>query len=116
MLNMNNKGQVLVLFVIMLPIIIFILFIVVDIGNIYLKKTEVCDITYNAISYLKDGKTNEEVVNLIKENNKNIKVSIDNNIITSKLKVKSTIKLYDLNIFEVSCSYKIDEENKIKRV
>lgn len=116
MLNMNNKGQVLVLFVIILPIIIFILFIVVDIGNIYLKKNEVCDITYNAISYLKDGKTNEEVVNLIKENNKNIKVSIDNNIITSKLKVKSTIKLYDLNIFEVSCSYKIDEENKIKRV
>ena len=41
MLNMNNKGQVLVLFVIILPIIIFILFIVVDIGNIYLKKNEI---------------------------------------------------------------------------
>ena len=99
MTKLNNKGQVLVLFIILLPIIIFILFIVVDIGN----------------TYLKDGKEEKQVLDLIKENNPNIKATIQDNTITSTLEVKGVIKMYDLNIFEVNCSYKI-ENNKIRRI
>ena len=35
---MNNKGQVLVLFVILMPIILLILLITIQIGNLYLEK------------------------------------------------------------------------------
>lgn len=115
MTKLNNKGQVLVLFIILLPIIIFILFIVVDIGNTYLKKQELCSITRDAITYLKDGKEEKQVLDLIKENNPNIKSTIQDNTITSTLEVKGVIKMYDLNIFEVNCSYKI-ENNKIRRI
>lgn len=115
MTNLNNKGQVLVLFIIILPIIIFILFIIVDIGNIYLKKQELCAITRDASTYLKDGKTEDQILDLIKENNQNIKTTIKDNTITTTLKIKGIIKMYDLDIFEVNCSYKI-ENNKIRRL
>lgn len=115
MTKLDNKGQVLVLFIILLPIIIFILFIVVDIGNVYLKKQELCSITRDATTYLKDGKEENEVLDLIKENNPNIKATIQDNTITSSLKVKGIIKMYDLNIFAVNCTYKI-ENNKIRRI
>ena len=63
----------------------------------------------------KDGKEEKQVLDLIKENNPNIKATIQDNTITSTLEVKGVIKMYDLNIFEVNCNYKI-ENNKIRRI
>ena len=38
---MNNKGQVLVLFVIMLPIILLLLVMTIEVGDIYLDKQKI---------------------------------------------------------------------------
>ena len=44
MFKLNNKGQSLVMFVLILPLLLFIMVLVIDIGNIILSKQELDDI------------------------------------------------------------------------
>ena len=48
---MNNKGQVLVIFVILLPIVFFILMFSINIGISYMDKKDTSDVIYMAVSY-----------------------------------------------------------------
>ncbi len=75
MKKMNNKGQVLVLFVILLPIFLLLLIIGIEVGNTYLDKTKTKNtikeiITNNLNEY--DENTNERINNLIIKNIKDI--------------------------------------------
>lgn len=87
-MNMNNKGQVLVLFVILLPILLLLSLMSIELGNLYLDKTKTTNtikeiITNNINNY--DETTNERINKLIEENIKNIETK---EIFTSENEIK----------------------------
>ncbi len=88
----KNSGQVLVLFVILLPILLLLLVIGIEVGNIYLDKTKTKNtikeiITSNLKNY--DDKTNERINKLIDSNIKNIEKK---EIFTSEDEIRINIK------------------------
>ena len=89
-MKLNNKGQVLVMFVLLIPIFLLILVLVVDISNLYIKKDELNNINYLVIDSILDKEINDlEIRNLILKNDKDIiinKISIDNNVVEISLK------------------------------
>lgn len=61
---MNNKGQVLVVFVIFIPIIILVFTLIVDIGNMYIEKRNITNNLKYAIEYSNKNDTDiEEIIN-----------------------------------------------------
>ncbi len=63
---MNNKGQALIEFVLILPVFIMILFLVIDFGNIYSKKANLENDTNDIVSLLKNGKDFNEIKEIYK--------------------------------------------------
>ena len=124
---MNNKGQSLVLFVITIPLLLIILFMVYDIGNIVLLKEKLDNINYITLDYGLDKLDNNNLKNTLNEmiiKNSNdidkIDISIENNIIKITLKDKINNKFSILKIFkslDVSSSYigYIEDNKKIIR-
>lgn len=80
---MNNKGQVLVIFVIFIPIIILIFTLIVDIGNMYIEKRNINNNLKYAVEYSNKNSTNiEEILN---KNLNNIEINYnEEEIIVSK--------------------------------
>lgn len=80
---MNNKGQVLVIFVIFIPIIILIFTLIVDIGNMYIEKRNINNNLKYAVEYSNKNSTNiEEILN---KNLDNIEINYnEEEIIVSK--------------------------------
>lgn len=70
----SKKGQALVEFIIILPILIFILLAVMDYGVISFTKSKLENIITDVGSMYKNGEPNEEIDKFIKENDKDLKV------------------------------------------
>lgn len=62
---MNKKGQALVEFVLLIPIIIMILFVIIDFSNIYYSKNHLEGVLSDTIKYVENGKTISEIKNNI---------------------------------------------------
>ena len=84
---MNNKGQALVEFVLILPVFILILFVIVDFGMIISTKNSLENKSLDIVSIVKNGKTKEEIKTLyndieidIKEENDYLKVIISDKV------------------------------------
>lgn len=76
---MTNKGQILPIFVILLPILILIIGYVVDIGLIYTEKRRITNICKDSIIYYIDNESNSNVYdNTVEYINKNIKNAVIN--------------------------------------
>ena len=73
---MNNKGQVLVVFVILLPILLLILTFVVDIGLLSIEKRKISNNTYDAVEYYLENLDKEKTINLLNSNLEDIKIDI----------------------------------------
>ena len=92
---MNNKGQTLVLFVLILPIIIFIMLLVIDVSNMFITKQELNNINKIVLNYGLDIIEEENIDSKLEELiNKNISVNehtirIDNGIIEIEIKKHS---------------------------
>lgn len=87
---MNNKGQVLVLFVIIMPIILLLLMISIEIGNLYLEKEHTKNVIKNIIrENLKNETNNEKINTLIEQNIKDIE---EKNVFTSTDEIRIYIK------------------------
>ena len=86
---MNNKGQALIEFVLILPIFLFLIFAVYDFGMIFNSKNSLENESSDIISLYKNGKTLEEI-KLIYPNNK---VAITNDGDYYEIKVEKTVKL-----------------------
>ena len=71
---MNNKGQSLVLFVIILPIIILLFIYLFDLANLTGEKIKLDNIAKQSITYLKEDKDILKVQNYIIKNDKEIKI------------------------------------------
>lgn len=74
----KKKGQALVEFIIILPILIMLFFGGIDFGRIILRKNELENITSDLIDLYKDGSSFEELENYLKENNKNNSLKVKN--------------------------------------
>ena len=112
---MNNKGQSLVLFVILIPILFMILFMVYEVGRMALLKHELNDINYLVIDCVLDKTTNEnntddikELINKNKNDIDNIEVKIEDEKIYVTLEDSISTKvslIKSSQIFKVKSSY-----------
>lgn len=121
--KLNNKGQSLVMFVVILPVIIMILMMVVDIGKMVNLKSELDNINYIAISYGLDNISDDDIQDKIRKlvyKNKlgidEVKIEIDDGEIDITLVDGiDLILLKESNILRVRSSYRgiISDEKKI---
>lgn len=115
---MKNRGQALVLFVLLLPIIILMLSYVINIGYISITKKETDNNIEKIIENSFENNLNEtEIKNLIIKNIKNVYVreisKTENNI---KIEIKVTINTFlntKQNTYEKTY-VAIKQENEIK--
>lgn len=98
---MNNKGQSLVLFVILIPLILILFVGLIDLGNIYIERRNIDNTLNKAINYYKEGKNIEKFINNNIDNVEDIKiVNIDNDVeITIKVNNKGIFKN---NVIEIT--------------
>lgn len=61
---MNRKGQALIEFVLILPVLILILFIIFDFGNIFYSKYELQNQSMEIVRLIKDNKTIEDITDI----------------------------------------------------
>ena len=127
-MRLNNKGQALVMFVLIIPIILLVLVLIYDIGNALYEKNRMSNTNYLATEYALDnmGSINEnDVIRYIQKNAdnlNNISVTINDNeveIYTEK-KIKGLFgKSFDIDISTVKSEYKgtlNDNEKNIERI
>ncbi len=75
---MKKRGQALVEFIIILPVLIMILFGAVDFGRIILKKNELESIVSNVVDLYNEGKSFEELEEYLKENGQKNSLKVTN--------------------------------------
>lgn len=109
----NNKGQSLVMFVLILPIILMILVMVVYIGKMMLLRSSLNNINYIAMDYGLDNLDRENIVGDIEEVIYKNKSDIDSvSVLIDGGKIQITLKdnvdlliLKNSQIFYVKSSY-----------
>lgn len=121
---MNKKGQVLVIFVLLIPVFLILLALVVDVGLLYKEKkhldSSLKDATKYGLKHITDASVKEKVETLILENvgdTSEINVVIEDNTITTSVKenYNGIFKmLFKNNIYEIEISYYgyMDDNNK----
>lgn len=128
MFKLNNKGQSLVMFIIIIPIFCLILTLVYDVGSAIYEKNRLSNTSYMVIDYGLDNidSVNEsKLIDIVMKNTKNlsyVSVVVEKNEIEVKLNkdIKGVIgKLFGFNLIEASSHYEgkiINGEKKIERI
>lgn len=127
MKSLNNKGQTLVLFVLLLPIMLCIMVLVFDIGKFICLKQQLNHINSMVVSYGIDHYEDEDIENelthlvlLNSDNLTNIEVNVeDNKVYVELLSSDSSIfgNIFNIEMFEVRSSYVGDVTSKnIERI
>ena len=123
---LNNKGQSLVLFIIVLPFLLLTLVLVIDIGRVVVLKQELDNINKIVLDYglenLDNENLNNEIIELVELNNDGIR-DININLVEDRLYVELNTcmdglfsGLINISIFEVNSSYVGYTENDVKRI
>lgn len=112
---MNRKGQVLVMFVILLPIFFIIMTLLIDIGNLILTNNEINDVSYLVLEHCLDHIDEDDIIDNSKEllqlNNKNITIDsfkIDNGkvYLDVSYQVKGIISnIVNIKLFNINNKY-----------
>lgn len=126
----NNKGQTLVMFVMILPILLMIIMMVVDIGKMVQRREELDSINYILVDYGLDNVDLDNLEDKLKEilgkNDKSIdivKINIDKESLEVEVILRDEVDLLilkDNKLFRVKSDYvgrivdnkKIIERNK----
>ena len=128
MFKINNKGQSLVMFVLIIPIFLLILTLVYDVGNAIYEKDRLSNTNYLTIEYGLnniDTVTENDLKNLIEQNTSNLKyiyVTIEENQIEIKMEkdAKSIIgKMFNFNLVKIISHYEgkiINNQKEIERI
>lgn len=116
---MNNRGQTLVMFILMLPLLLIILCLVVDIGMLSLEKKRLENTLKDAIYYeLNNQETDSNMIknrltNTLSKNINNIKIKkveiTDNKVITVSISKEYKgifTKILKSNLFDITLTYK----------
>lgn len=95
----KNKGQVLVMFLMFIPLLFMLMAIVVDIGLLYIEKRSIDNtIKYAIKESLRNDRTTEEIKTIISENCENItKLEINK----TKEMTEVEFKGYKNNVFSL---------------
>lgn len=119
---MNNKGQTLVIFVIILPILLIMLTLVIDLGFLYIEKRNIENDVYDSVDYYLENINDTDIETKVNELlNKNIS-DIDNITINeteeyveiSILKTRESLYSIITNSTDINISYKgFKNNNKI---
>lgn len=122
---MNRKGQVLVMFIILLPIFFIIMTLLIDIGNLILTNNEINDVSYMVLEHCLDHLDEEDIIDtskeLLKLNNKELNIEsfkIENNkvYLNVSYQVKGIISnIVNIKLFDINNKYEayIKEDKKI---
>ena len=89
----NKRGQALVEFVIILPVMILLIFGGVDFGRIVIRKNEIESLASDVVSMYKDGVSSEEITNFIKENNSKNSISITSSDKYTTIVINSSVEI-----------------------
>lgn len=103
MLKLNNKGQSLVLFIMIIPILLLIMVFVYDMGMLLYEKDRLSNTVNMAIDYALDNKevSNEEIKELIDRNiTEEVEIKIDKNDDSIKIEVSEEAKFIFSNLFD----------------
>lgn len=112
---LNNRGQSLVIFVVMIPIFMLVLILIYDIGNLSFEKKELDSINKLVIDYGIDNINNLDVVNemysLASNNNSEVNYNIrfvdQEFYVSSKYYVKGVFtKIINIDGYLIKSSYK----------
>lgn len=108
---MNNRGQSLVLFVLLIPVLLLILYMVYEIGLMVHLKNQIDNINYIAMDFAVSEIEKADIIDLTKELiivNKNDIDKIDVLILDNKVYIKLEDALDNKifkNVFKVKSSY-----------
>lgn len=128
MFRLNNRGQSLVMFVLIIPIFLLIFTLVFDVGTALYEKERLSNTNYMTIEYGLDNIDNvneNDLIELIMKNSdnlSNISVVIEDNTILIKLSKNSkgvVGKMFNFDLVEVRSEYKgtfIDGDKRIERI
>ena len=79
---MNNKGQVLVIFIILMPIFLILLTLVVDLGMLYIEKRNISNNLTDAVEYYLENKNDinieQNTKDLLNKNLSDIEIETNN--------------------------------------
>ena len=125
-MKLDNRGQSLVMFVVIVPLLLLVLAMVVDIGNLVNNKIEINSVNKLAISYGIDNIDKDNIENEIKDIiNKNYKNIDDIKISIQDEKISIDLKCYSKSIFGniigtkgylIESSYKAYMDSDKKRI
>lgn len=123
MIRLNNKGQSLVMFICLLPILLLIVLAIVDFSRMVIEKNKLNNINYIAISYYsnhkEDDDVTERIISLVKRNDEdiiNVRINKDKNTIYLDKKIDSTMgKIIGISEYEIVSEYSFADDG-IKRV
>lgn len=123
MIRLNNKGQSLVMFICLLPILLLIVLAIVDVSRMVIEKNKLNNINNIAIWYYsnhkEDDDVTERIISLVKRNDENIinvKINKDKNTIYLDKKIDSTMgKIIGISEYEIVSEYSFADDG-IKRV
>lgn len=90
-MKLKNKGQALVEFVIILPIVLMVIFVIIDFSNIFYQKNYLEGITNDIVNLKENGKSDSYIENVI--NDKDVKVSYLPSNDTLKVATSKKVKL-----------------------
>ncbi len=117
---MNKKGQSLVTFLLVLPIIVLFLILFIDVSMMYQEKTRIKGITYDnlKIAVSKDIKDPNKIMETIKKNESNVNINIEINDDDITLHVKENKKnlfgnILKLDVYNIEFKYCANYVNKI---
>ncbi len=124
MFRLNNRGQSLVLFIVLIPIFLLIMTLVYDIGNYVYEKNRLTNSVYMAISYGLDNideVTSVDVDNYIRSNIDDLMslaVTIDDGVIEvyATRDIRGGIgMMFGFDFAKIECSYRgiMDNDKKV---
>ena len=126
MIKLNNKGQTLIMFILLIPLILVIMALVIDTSFVYKEKIKFQSVTKTIMKTTYENKDatdfNDKIIHLYKKNgidtnNIVIKINSDNVVIKNQTKVKSIFgNIIGIKNYEVKFSYKIYKENESIKV
>lgn len=115
---MNNKGQVLVIFVILIPLFLLMLVFVVDYGLLSVEKRKLNNNTYDAVEYylnnLDEENINDKIIELLANNLGSVDIYFLDSEDYIEIEVKDNYKsLYNkITNNELSIKYKGFKQSK----
>ena len=107
---MGNKGQTLVIFILILPILLLLFALIWEIGNLSITvnkyETEIKDTIKYGLNHLDNDNLKETLTNLLKASIKgNVNVEINNNVIKINVKQKYNALFNFNHHFDIDITY-----------